>query len=209
MRKSLSVAYQPAMMTLDVDYEHQGVQDILNNKAGCVDTTFFNGSTCWKDIENIKSTLQGNPPSLSATVNWLDNQTNTVDIRCTDFYKNDTKLPSTPFASDVLTMQPSCVLKFIPQGGDQWKFQFTFDYRNVDSNTISTINNNYSGINSAVLVKFNGTDVFSIDTVESFRIYTHEHNFTWNQTDTLTVVLVDKSIEDYNEQQVIYTIRTL
>lgn len=212
MRKSLSVLYQPVSFGSEVDYAHPGVQDILNNKSGCLDTTFFNGITCWRDIENIKSSLQGNPPSLSATVNWLDNQTNTVDIRCTDFYKEDTKTPVTPFATSVSTMQPICLLQFIPLDTQQWKFKFTFDYRSVDNNTISIFNNTYSGMNSYFSVDFNNTEIFKVDSVESFRIYTHEHTFSWNEIDILTVGLIDKSNtkdEAINEQKVLYTLRTL
>jgi hypothetical protein len=209
MRKSLSVAYQP-VITSYLDLEDPYVQPIMDNKVGCVDTTYFNGSLCWKDIENTKSSLQGNPPTATVSVNWLDNQTNKIDIRATNFSKTDKKIPSTPFSADVITMQPSCILQFVPQSDQVWQFNFTFDYRNVDLDTLVYVNNLYSGSSTAVTVCFNEVEIYQIDIIESFRIYTHQHLFEWNQADTITVALKDITLdENYSEQQIIYTLRTL
>lgn len=212
MRKSLSVVYSQPNLSSEVDMSHPHVQDIINNRLGCLETTRFNNSTCWRDIENIKSSLLGNPPNLTANITWLDNQTNVIEITTTDFYKTDNKSPVTPFNSDVLVRQPICKFEFVPMSNQQWNFNFSFDYRNVSNLQQEDLDNRLSGQYSGFSVIFNNQEIYNVDTISHFMYYTHQHNFNWNETDTLTIILTDSIVENEiktHNQQLLYTIRTI
>lgn len=209
MRKSFSVLYQP-VISPNLDLQDPYVQAILDNRVGCVDTTYFNNSICWKDVENIKSSLQGNPPVARSTVNWLVDATNTIQIKTTDFSKSDNKIPATPFSTDVKTMQPICTLQFVPISTTHWTFNFSFDYRSVDVETLDYVNNLYSGTNTSVSLSLNNVEIYQIDIIEPFRLYTNQCNFEWNQVDTLTFGLTDITLEEISsQQQIIYKLETL
>ena len=201
LRKTLSITYGEMHLATPIDMQNQSVLEVLSGQLGSVTTTTFNGIPCWKDIETTRSIILGVPPHRESRVEFDPTKTNTINIRCTDYYKQTTGTDNiaTEFGSDVEQFCPDGIIKLTPLGGDQWRMEIDYDYRSVSAEQLEFFDRKFGTANEEMEFLFNDETLFACP-FKPYTRYREFKDFAWDQQTPLSFVLKEARSTDTEDE---------
>lgn len=176
----------------EIDTNDQNYIDIVAGRLGSVTTTWWNGSTTWRDIETTRTTVLGEKVIRSSTVQVKTQESNTLNIQCTNYYKLEQGFDAAvaTFDESTTTLCPQGYIYLTPLSNNQWRMDWDYDYRYVDPVAYNFFEQKFGASQEAINLLFQDEILFS-GMMSSFGRYQATKTFTWDGQTELVWKLVE------------------